>query len=69
MSKAKIASKSKKGVGIFFKGQEVVPVKFISETKSFMAAEYKGSAELVFSENNQILRWSEVKSMSELRPV
>ena len=69
MSKAKIASKAKKGIIILFKSQEVIPVKFVSETKSFMAAEYKISGDLVMNENKEVLRWAEVRSASEIKQI
>lgn len=69
MSKAKIASKAKKGIIILFKGQEVIPVKFVSEVKSFMAAEYKTSGDLVIDDNSEILKWAEVRSLSEIKQI
>lgn len=63
MSNAKIASKSKEIKFFNVNGKKVVPVKFVSQDRSFMAAIYKDSLKIVKGENGEILTWSQIVSM------
>jgi hypothetical protein len=66
MSKAKIASKNNpEGRGqareYFHKGKKIKPVKLITLTQSFFAAEYEDSGELVMGSSDNPLPWAYAK--------
>lgn len=68
MSKAKIASKNNpEGRGqareYLHNGKKIKPVKLITETKSFFAAEYEDSLELVLSKDGNPLPWGNAKNL------
>lgn len=68
MSKAKIASKNNpEGRGqakeFFFNGLKIKPVKLISNRRSFLAAEYDESGDLVTDQSGKILPWNNAKSL------
>lgn len=63
MSKAKTASKNNptsraQAREFSYNGKKIGPVKLITESSKFMAAEYEGTGELVKDENGKILPWS-----------
>jgi len=69
MSKAKIASKNNpEGRGqakeYFHNGRKIKPVKLIASGKSFFAAEYEDSGELVLSQGGQTISWGSAKNLS-----
>jgi hypothetical protein len=62
MAQAKTASKNnptarQKTKEIFYAGEKIKPVKFISEKTSFLSAEYESSGELVVDDNGEPLSW------------
>jgi hypothetical protein len=68
MSKAKIASKNNpEGRGqakeYFHNGKKIKPVKLITTTQSFFAAEYEDSGEVVVSQNGKPLPWGSAKHL------
>lgn len=68
MSKAKIASKNNpEGRGqakeYLHNGQKIKPVKLIANKKSFFAAEYEDSGEVVVDQNGKILPWGNAKHL------
>lgn len=68
MSKAKIASKNNpegrlQAREYFHNGKKIKPVKLITSSRSFFAAEYDGSGDLVLSENGDVLPWSKAKNL------
>ena len=65
MTKAKIASTTKNKVVFSIKGKEIRPVKFISETASFMAAEYKDSSELIVDDSGKVMSWASAKNICD----
>lgn len=65
--KAKIASKNNpEGRGQAkehtYQGKKIKPVKLISGSSSFFAAEYEDSGELVLGSNGKALPWNNAKS-------
>lgn len=67
MSKAKIASKNNpEGRGqakeYQHNGKAIQPVKYISLTNSFLAAEYAESGDLVVDPNGKVLPWANAKN-------
>ena len=68
MSKAKIASKNNpEGRGqakeYTHNGKVILPVRFISLTNSFLAAEYAESGDLVVDQNGKVLPWANAKNL------
>lgn len=68
MSKAKTASKNnpttrESAKEYFHNGKKIKPVKYISATSSFFAAEYEASGDLVLGTNGAILPWERAKSL------
>ena len=66
MSKAKIASKNNpEGRGraseYFHDGKKIKPVKLIANGRSFFAAEYEDSGEVVLDKKGQALPWASAK--------
>lgn len=66
MSKAKTASKNNptaraQAREFFHNGKKIRPVKLISQSSSFFAAEYEDSGDLVLSQNGTALPWSKAK--------
>jgi hypothetical protein len=67
MSKAKTASKNnptfrEKPKVFSYKGREIKPVKLIQTDRSFFAAEYTDSNDLVVDNNGNILAWDKARS-------
>lgn len=48
--------------GFFINEEEIKPVKYISTSRSFMAAEYDKSGELV-KKNGEVLTWFAAKNL------
>ena len=68
MSKAKIASKNNPaGRGqakeFFHNGKKIKPVKLVTRTRSYFAAEYEDSLELVLDANGKAFPWSKAKNL------
>lgn len=68
MGKAKIASKNNpEGRGqakeFLHNGKKIKPVKLVAERKSFFAAEYEDSGDLVTDANGKILPWGSAKHL------
>ncbi len=68
MSKAKIASKNNpEGRGqakeYFHDGKKIKPVKLIANRRSFFAAEYDESGDIVLDPNGIVLPWNSAKSL------
>ena len=66
MSKGKTGSKNNiatrgKALEFLFNGQKIKPVKLITETSTFLAAEYE-SGDLVLGSNGTPLPWSVARS-------
>ena len=71
MSKAKTASKNNPKSRVQAKkflhnGQKIRPVKLVTESTKFMAAEYESTGELVKNDNGKILTWSSAVNQSIL---
>jgi antitoxin component YwqK of YwqJK toxin-antitoxin module len=69
MGKAKIASKNNpEGRGqakeYFHNGKKIKPVKLITERRSFFAAEYDESGDVVLGADGHALPWSNAKQLS-----
>ncbi len=69
MSKAKIASKNNpegrgQARGYKHNGMKIKPVKLISLTQSFFAAEYEESGDLVVDKSGKVLPWANAKNLS-----
>lgn len=67
MSKAKTASKNnpitrEQAREYFFNGKKIRPVKLISEKRSYFAAEYEDSGELVVDQSGVALPWSNIRN-------
>ena len=70
MAKAKTASKNnpttrEQAREYFHNGKKIKPVKLISETSTFLAAEYDESGDLVLSANGVPLPWQRAKTGSK----
>jgi antitoxin component YwqK of YwqJK toxin-antitoxin module len=68
MGKAKIASKNNpEGRGqakeYFHSGKKIKPVKLITENRSFFAAEYDESGDLVLGSDGRALPWANAKQI------
>ena len=68
MGKAKIASKNNpEGRGqakeYLHNGKKIKPVKLISNRRSFFAAEYDDSGDLVLDQNGAALPWNSAKNL------
>ena len=68
MSKAKIASKNNpEGRGqvkkYYHNGKEIRPVKLIANRRSFFAAEYDESGDVVVDPNGRVLTWDSAKNL------
>ena len=68
-AKAKTASKNnptsrEQAKEYFHNGQKIRPVKLISTSNSFLAAEYEVSGDLVLGSSGQPLPWGLVKNLS-----
>lgn len=66
MSKAKTASKNnptsrEQAKEYKHKGRKIKPVKLISGSYSFLAAEYEDSGDLVLGSNGKALAWGQAK--------
>lgn len=66
MAKAKTASKNnpttrEQAKEYFNNGQKIKPVKLISGRRSFLAAEYDGSGDLVLGSDGKALPWDRAK--------
>ncbi len=67
MAQAKTASKNnptarQKSKEIFYNGEKIKPVKFISEKTSFLSAEYENSGELVVDRNGEPVPWQQASA-------
>jgi hypothetical protein len=67
MSKAKIASKNNpegrgKAKEYMHQGKKIKPVKLISGSRSFFAAEYEESGDLILGTNGDPLPWNNAKN-------
>lgn len=67
--KAKVASKNNpegrsKAKEYFFNGTKIKPVKLITRSQSFLAAEYDGTGDLVLDGKGNPLPWSVARSQS-----
>ena len=65
-TKAKTASKNnpvtrEQAREYFYQGQKIKPVKLITETSTFFAAEYDSSGDLVVDSKGQPMTWSSAK--------
>ena len=68
MGKAKIASKNNpegrsRAKEYSHNGKKIKPVKLITQTQSFFAAEYEDSGEVVVDQKGNPLPWSSVKNL------
>ena len=68
MAKAKVASKNNpEGRGqvkeYFHNGKKIKPVKLISSKRSFLAAEYDESGDLIVDQNGKVLPWDSAKNI------
>jgi len=66
MSKAKTASKNnptsrEQAKEYFNNGQKIKPVKLISNSSTFLAAEYESSGDLVLGSDGKALPWDRAK--------
>ncbi len=66
MSKAKTASKNnpvtrEQAREYFYQGQKIKPVKLITDSSTFFAAEYDSSGDLVTDANGNPLTWNKAK--------
>ncbi len=66
MSKAKTASKNnptarEQAKDHFHNNRKIKPVKLITSSSSFLAAEYEDSGELVLGQNGQPITWNRAK--------